>query len=76
VMPIFFLSGSLYPLANLPTALTIATRIDPLTYGVDGIRGALIGVAHFGMVTDLAVLAGVSIVLLALAAQSFAKIQV
>jgi len=76
VMPIFFLSGSLYPLANLPTALTIATRIDPLTYGVDGIRGALIGVTHFGMVTDLAVLVSVSVVLLTLAAQSFAKIQV
>src|SRR4051812_9197015 len=40
VMPIFFLSGALFPLANLPTALAAATRIDPLSYGIDGLRGA------------------------------------
>ena len=45
VMPIFFLSGALFPLDNLPTALTVATRLDPLSYGVDGLRGALIGVS-------------------------------
>ena len=44
VMPIFFLSGALFPLNNLPTALTLATRVDPLSYGVDGLRGALIGI--------------------------------
>jgi ABC-2 type transport system permease protein len=42
VMPIFFLSGALFPLANLPTALTIATRLDPLSYGIDGLRAALV----------------------------------
>src|SRR5204862_3917150 len=40
VMPIFFLSGALYPLSNLPVALAAVTRIDPLTYGIDGLRGA------------------------------------
>jgi ABC-2 type transport system permease protein len=34
------LSGALFPLENLPTALMIATRLDPLAYGVDGLRGA------------------------------------
>src|SRR5438309_2417544 len=43
VMPIFFLSGALYPLSNLPAALTVLTRLDPLSYGVDGLRGAFIG---------------------------------
>ncbi len=33
VMPIFFLSGALFPLANLPTPLAVATRLDPLSYG-------------------------------------------
>ena len=37
VMPIFFLSGALFPLNNLPTALTLATRVDPLSYGIDGL---------------------------------------
>src|SRR6187401_233341 len=48
IMPIFFLSGALFPLNNLPGALTVATRLDPLAYGIDGLRGALIGVSHFG----------------------------
>src|SRR5215475_678788 len=56
VMPIFFLSGALYPLANLPAALAIATQLDPLSYGVDGLRGAFIDQSYFGVPTDLAVL--------------------
>ena len=56
VMPIFFLSGALFPLNNLPTALTVATRIDPLSYGIDGLRARFIGTVHFGIATDLSVL--------------------
>src|SRR5690349_4619490 len=56
VIPIFFLSGALYPLRGLPTALALLTRIDPLTYGVDGVRGILIGATHFGVGVDIAVL--------------------
>src|SRR5689334_11212860 len=76
VMPIFFLSGALFPLTNLPTGLVVATRIDPLTYGIDGLRGALIDGAHFSVGTDLAVLAGVAVLFLSLGAYSFSKIQV
>ena len=75
VMPIYFLSGALYPLNNLPTGLMIATRIDPLTYGIDGLRGAFIATAHFSAATDAAVLGVVAAVFMALGAQSFAKIQ-
>jgi ABC-2 type transport system permease protein len=41
VMPLFFLSGSLYPLNGLPGWLTVLTRIDPLTYIVDPMRAAV-----------------------------------
>jgi len=75
VMPIFFLSGALFPLNNIPTALAIVTKLDPLTYGVDGLRGAFIGVSHFGMMTDAAVLFGVAWIFFALGAWSFSKIQ-
>ncbi len=75
VLPIFFLSGALYPLTNLPTALTIVTRLDPLTYGVDALRGSLIGVWHFGLATDLALLVGIAAVFLALGGYLFSKIQ-
>jgi ABC-2 type transport system permease protein len=76
VMPIFFLSGALYPLSNLPRVLSWLTRIDPLTYGVDGVRGALIGVTHFGVATDLAALAAVAVLLLGAGAWRFSKIEI
>jgi ABC-2 type transport system permease protein len=76
VMPIFFLSGALYPLKNLPTALAVLTRIDPLTYGVDGARGAFIGVTHFGMATDVTVLVLVGILFLSLGAWRFNTLEI
>ena len=75
-MPIFFLSGALYPLANLPKPLALLTRIDPLTYGVDGVRAALIGATHFGIAADLIVLAAVAAVLLGAGAWRFSKIEI
>jgi ABC-2 type transport system permease protein len=75
VMPIFFLSGALYPLTDLPAALTVATRLDPLTYGVDGLRGAFIEQSHFGAATDFAVLVVLAACFLALGARVFSKIQ-
>jgi ABC-2 type transport system permease protein len=41
VMPLFFLSGALYPLHGLPTWLSVLTRIDPLTYVVGPMRHAV-----------------------------------
>jgi ABC-2 type transport system permease protein len=76
VMPIFFLSGALYPLANLPRALTVATHLDPLSYGVDGLRGALIARSHFGPAVDFAVLGALAVCFMALGARAFSRIQV
>ncbi|HTS76345.1 MAG TPA: ABC transporter permease [Bryobacteraceae bacterium] len=75
VMPIFFLSGALFPLMGLPKALSIVASIDPLSYGVDGLRAALIGLSHFGSAVDLAVLAVLSAILLAIGGYMFARIQ-
>jgi daunorubicin resistance ABC transporter membrane protein len=41
VMPLFFLSGALYPLRGLPTWLAVVTRFDPITYIVDPMRHAV-----------------------------------
>src|SRR5215475_4187464 len=68
VMPMFFLSGALYPLAHLPAALAFITRIDPLTYGIDGLRGALIGTWHFNFAIDAAVLSVIAFAFLSLGA--------
>jgi len=75
IMPIFFLSGAMFPLSNLPPVLTVLTRLDPLSYGVDGLRHALGGVTQFGLATDIAVLAVVAALMLALSSYLFSKIQ-
>jgi ABC-2 type transport system permease protein len=41
VLPLFFLSGALYPLSGLPGWLSVLTRIDPLTYAVGPMRHAV-----------------------------------
>jgi ABC-2 type transport system permease protein len=76
VMPIFFLSGALYPLNNLPTALNVVVTLDPLAYGVDSLRSLLIGTSHFGLMTDATVLLAVSAVALLVGSRLFSKIQI
>jgi ABC-2 type transport system permease protein len=76
VMPIFFLSGALYPLRNLPVVLALLTKLDPLTYGVDGVRTELIGASHFGPTADLVVLIAVAVLLMTLGAWRFSKIEI
>ena len=75
VMPIFFLSGALFPLKNIPKALDVIAIVDPLSYGVDGLRSSAIGTAYFGMATDLVVLVALSGVLLTIGSYLFSKIQ-
>ena len=76
VLPIFFLSGALFPLNNLPKALSFVTKLDPLSYGVDGMRAALNGTAQFGAIVDATVLAVVAVGLLCLGAWRFSKIEI
>lgn len=78
VLPIFFLSGALFPLNGLPKALGIATAADPLTYGIDGMRIALLGRhwASYDPQVDLAVLLVVAAILLVLGAHRFSKIEI
>lgn len=76
VMPIFFLSGALYPLEGLPTVLSVVTRLDPLSYGIDGLRGALIDSSHLGVSQDIAVLSAFAIVFLIIGGWLFSKIEI
>ncbi len=76
VMPIFFLSGALFPLGNLPAALTVLTSIDPLSYGIDGLRSMMINVSHFGAAVDAAVLCVAASVFLIVGAYLFSRIEI
>ena len=76
IMPIFFLSGALFPLDNIPRALEIVVRFDPLTYNVDGIRGALTGTSHLGLGIDFLIMAVLTIIILWIGSYLFSKIEV
>ena len=76
VLPIFFLSGALFPLDHLPKALAVITALDPLTYGIDALRHTLINAPHFGLAIDFAVLVALGAVFLAAGARLFSKIQI
>ncbi len=76
VMPVYFLSGAIFPLVGLPKALTIITHIDPLTYGVDALRSVLIGVSHFNLWTDFGIIGALIVILLGICSYLFSKIQI
>ncbi len=75
VMPIYFLSGALFPLTDLPSVLHFLTRIDPLTYGIDGLRNILIGSSQFSLELSFGVLALAALVFVGLGSYSFSKIE-
>jgi ABC-2 type transport system permease protein len=75
IMPIFFLSGALFPLTNLPAPIEFITKINPLTYAVDGLRGALTGVSQFGFLLDFSVVFIVTAILFVIGSYLFSKIQ-
>lgn len=49
IMPLFFLSGALFPISNLPSFLRYLCFLDPLTYGVEGLRYTLLGSSYFSL---------------------------
>jgi len=76
IMPMFFFSSALFPMKNLNGILTALLRINPLTYGVDGLRGAFTQAFEFGAVLDFTLLAIAAAVLLAVGSYFFSKIEV
>jgi ABC-2 type transport system permease protein len=75
VFPIFFLSGALFPVQSMPSWLRYVMYVDPLTYGVDGLRGTLIGVAAFPLWLDFAVLLVLCIALATLGSYFFSRME-
>ena len=75
VQPVFFLSGALFPLSGVVSFLSVISSFDPLSYGVDAVRGSLTGVSHFGLVTDFAVLIIICSIVLAIGSYLFSKVE-
>lgn len=75
VMPLFFLSGSLFPLSSAPNFLKIISSLDPLTYGVDALRHVMTNMSTIGLTTDITILGILTLLFLSLGAYFFSKIQ-
>ena len=73
IFPLFFLSGALYPIENFPFWLKYLSHADPLTYGVDGLRGALIGISTYSLVFNLLIMLVFSSMMIILGAYFFEK---
>lgn len=76
VMPIFFLSDALFPLEGLPRILDVIVRLNPLTYGINGLRGSLENLNGVALLPDLAILAAVAFILLVIGSYLFERIQI
>jgi len=79
VMPMFFLSGAMYPVSSMPHALRQLTSINPLTYGIDAFKHVLLRNStpplgpEFSFYTDLFIVSAMSVLMLTLAALSFRR---
>lgn len=75
VLPMFFLSGALFPLTNAPAWLKGLSYIDPLRYGVDGMRGALIGIHSYPIYLDFVIVLAIAVGLILIADYAFRNMQ-
>jgi ABC-2 type transport system permease protein len=75
VFPIFGLSGALFPISSLPSWIAPITLLDPLTYGVEGIRYGLTGVSQINPLVCFVVLGSFAMVMTILGAYLFKKIR-
>ncbi|NLV27119.1 MAG: ABC transporter permease [Methanomicrobiales archaeon] len=76
VFPIFGLSGALFPISSLPSWIAPVTMIDPLTYGVEGIRYGLTGVSQINPVLSFMVIGGFACIMTIIGAFLFRKISI
>lgn len=76
VMPMFFLSGAMYPVKMLPEILKVFTRLNPFTYGIDALKHAIFregGVYDFSIAADLTVMIFTSLVCVVIAGFLFER---
>ncbi|MFA0823810.1 MAG: ABC transporter permease [Methanomethylovorans sp.] len=76
IFPIFGLSGALFPIDSLPSWLRSLTMLDPLTYGVEGIRYGLLGTSQIDPLVSFVVLTGFTIFMVIFGAYLFRKISI
>jgi ABC-2 type transport system permease protein len=72
--PMFFFSGALFPVTNLPGWLMGITYANPLTYGVDALRGIILGINKYPIPFDFAILVLFTVIAMGFGILSFRKL--
>lgn len=75
IMPIFFLSGALFPINTAPRLIQLIAKINPLSYGVSSIRSLLSGSTNF-VFMNLLILLILTIIMLIIGSKLFSKMKV
>ncbi len=75
-MPLFFLSDSIFPVTSLPAFVKYVIYLNPLTYGVDGLRNTLLGAGTFPIGTDLIAMAISTTIMIYIAVYTFNRTDV
>jgi len=76
IFPLFFLSGALFPITNLPAWLAPLILANPVTYAVDGIRGVMMGISRFNFLFDFAIVCLFAVVMVLIGTYAFKKMKV
>jgi ABC-2 type transport system permease protein len=75
IFPLFFLSGALFPISNLPSWLRIFTTLNPVTYAVDGMRGIMLGTSAFPILMDFGVLLAFCLAMIVIGSIAFSRMR-
>lgn len=73
VLPIYFLSGAMFPLNKLPIWLSLLSQFDPLTYGVDLMRGILLGTFYYSIYRDIFIIMFFGLLMLYISVRQFQR---
>lgn len=76
IMPIFFLSGAMFPIETAPKAIQVISNFNPLSYGVIGIRNSLLGISQGNILFNLIILFILATIMLVIGSRLFSKMQV
>jgi len=79
-LPLFFLSGALFPIQNLPDWMQAVSKVNPLTYGVDALRVILLGGAWQPyqvqpLLVDVGIVAGFDVIMIIVGTWAFGKMR-
>jgi ABC-2 type transport system permease protein len=76
LMPLFFLSGAVFPINGVSGVIKAVILINPLTHGVDGLRSSLTGAVSASILPDIAILVGVTLLFVGIGSYLFSKIEI